>query len=217
MKKMIISSMVATTLFSAGTPFMQAAAAEKNESVQVSQSAISNESINKTEIIKNDKYIQFEKEYSILQEAKANKVSTFSTGNKAALSEEEFYTLVQKYDGAEKTVVVNSTTLYQEKFVQGGINFFATTYSGMQQLRSDLATTATGLQVSGFLTGALAGGLLGAFVGLLGSDILAERVRDGSNHIQSWLNAGYSRGGTRITLTESFPISYIDSIYQARI
>ncbi|WP_319468273.1 hypothetical protein [uncultured Trichococcus sp.] len=190
MKKMIISSLVVTTLLNAGTPVMQAAAAEKNESIQVSQTATEiNESINKTEIIKNDKYIQFEEEYSSLQEAKANKFSTFSTGNRATLSEEEFYSLVQKYDGAEKTVVVNSTTLYQEKFVQGGINFFATTYSGMQQLRSDLATTATGLQVSGFLTGALAGGFLGAFVGLLGSDILADRVRDGSNHIQSWLNA----------------------------
>lgn len=49
--------------------------------------------------------------------------------------------LIKKYEGAEITLV-SSTASYSTKFVNGGVNSFASTRAGMERLRTDLSYTA---------------------------------------------------------------------------
>lgn len=165
-------------------------------------------------VYKNEKYEALEKE---LAEMQNNKISTFRVGNNPSLTEKEFLYLSEKYDGAEMTVIVQNAVYYQEKFINGGGNYYASSRGGMSQLRSDLATTAVGLRASGTLSGLALGGPLGAFIGFLGSDVLANRISDGSDIMRQWINAGRNQGGVRITLTEAFAIAGINSTVQTPI
>ncbi|MBF0799112.1 hypothetical protein IR166_28785 [Enterococcus faecalis] len=171
------------------------------------------EASDKVIVTKNDQYIKFEKEFSQLQNQRSTEFKTrvySQSTQKAAVN------LIEKYDGAEITVV-RAAAKYSTKFVNGGVNSFATNKSGLQQLRTDLATTATLLLANGTVGGAAVAGPLGALLGLVGGGILGSTVRSASNTIQSWINVGSSKGGVRVTLVEQFPISSLNSQSQAKI
>lgn len=169
---------------------------------------------NQVKVIKNEKYLELEEE---LAEIQNNKISTFSVKNAQSLNEEEFLYLAEKYDGAEMTITVKNAVYYQEKFINGGINFYASSSGGMSQLRSDLASTAVGLKATGTVTGLALGGPLGAIVGFFGSDVLSNRLSEASSIMRQWINVGRTQGGVRITLTETFAIAGINSTVQTPI
>jgi len=178
------------------------------------------------EIVKNDLYLQFEEELANLVASNQSTVSisnsisnqsTFSAlSQDNSISEEQIFSLIEKYDGAEVSAVVNAQAIYTSKFVNGGVNSYATSYIGLNTLRSDMRSNATALRVGGTLFGTF-GGLVGALAGAIAGDYLADNVDDGADGLSAFIQAGYTRGGARVTLTEGFPINHIDSIYEAVI
>ncbi|KPG72200.1 hypothetical protein [Enterococcus sp. RIT-PI-f] len=164
-------------------------------------------------VTKNEQYLKFEAELLTLQKQQKNEFSSrlYTDSTKEAATN-----LIEKYEGAEISVA-KASVQYTCKFVNGGLNSFATTKTGLQQLRTDLATTATLLLTNGTLGGATIAGPLGALVGLVGGGILGQTARGASNTMQSWINAGSSKGGVRITIVEQFAISNINSQTQAKI
>lgn len=198
---MVLSMVLATFIPTVGT-------------VSAAETINSNDTLEETPVIieKNTKYEEFEKEFSRI---KNNSRSEFSTGIYRDTTKKQIANLITKYDGAEITVFAAGK--YSTKFVNGGVNSYASNKSGMGQLRSDLAMTATLLLTDGTLGGAAIAGPLGALVGLLGSGILGNRCSGASNTMKSWINVGSSRGGVRITLTEQFAISSLNSQKQSPI
>lgn len=169
----------------------------------------------KVEVTTNAKWDALEQELLELREKKVAIRRVSEEGS--YITEEEFWNLAKKYDGAERTVYVSRAAAYSEKFVKGGYNAFAYSKTGMKKLRDDYGICATGLLVDGVLTGAIAGGVAGALVGAIASDILGARFRDANNHMKEWINVGSSKGGCRITLTDEFPIAKLDTVQQSPI
>lgn len=97
--------------------------------------ALTNDKSPNVEIITNDKWENFEKDLSELQEK--NRITTRTIKGYPFITKEEFFDLAKKYDGAERKVKVNRSLAYSEKLVKGGYNCFASTKSGMKQLRDD--------------------------------------------------------------------------------
>ncbi|WP_217925406.1 hypothetical protein, partial [Enterococcus gallinarum] len=110
---------------------------------------------------KNDQYIKFEKEFSQLQNQRNTE---FKTRVYSQSTQKAAFNLIKKYDGDEITIM-RAVAKYSTKFVNGGVNSFATSKSGLQQLRTDLATTATLLLANGTVGGAAVAGPLGALLG----------------------------------------------------
>jgi hypothetical protein len=140
-----------------------------------------------------------------------------------ALSSEEideevvFNYFVEKFDGAEVQHIIGRNVAVTETFHVGGYNVFASNRSGLEYARTQLANSATLLLANGTLGGALLGGPAGALIGLLGSSILASRFRSGSEIMRSWINVGSNRGGARMTLSEVFAISTLNTTSQSPI
>lgn len=178
------------------------------------------------EIVKNDLYLQFEEELTELVASNQSTPSALNSFSKQSIapvlnqdnsiSEEQLFYLVEKYDGAELTAIVNAKSVYTSKFVKGGINSYATSYQNLNILRSDLKTNATMLRIGGTLVGTV-GGLVGTLVGAVTGDHLAGNCDDAAAGVSAFIQGGYTRGGARVTLTEGFPINNIDSIYEAVI
>jgi len=181
------------------------AAAEEND-VTVIQDEI--------EIIKNEKYIEFEKELVELKQKRAFSLYTLSHSNENTYNEDMF-SLISKYEGAEVEVMVNATSSYQTKFVRGGVNSFARSRAGLNALRSEMNGTATSLRVFGTVGGHAFGGIVGSFLGLVASNVLANNINAGANGVSKFIQAGRYSGGARVTLTEGFPISNISTVYEA--
>lgn len=169
---------------------------------------------NEIEIVTNTQWELFEEE---LNQIKNDHARNRIISNEPALTEEQFFELVEKYDGAERTVYQNRAASYSEKFKTGGYNAFAYSKSSMRNLRDDYGTCATLLITDGTLAGAMAGGIAGALVGAIASNVLAAYFRDANNHMKDWINVGSSKGGCRITLTDEFPIAKLDTLSQSAI
>lgn len=202
-KKLVLKMLVLTLAVSAFTVFgtTKVSAAESNENKSV-------------EVVTNKQCDLFENEVNQLKNANAK---SRGTSNEAVLTKEQFFELVKKYDGAERTVYESRGASYSEKFKWGGYNAFAYSKKGMQNLRDDYGACATLLITDGTLVGAMAGGVAGALVGAIGSNILATYFRDANNHMKDWINIGSSKGGCRITLTDEFPIAKLDTLSQSAI
>lgn len=107
-----------------------------------------------------------------------------------------------KYDGAEVHYAYGNnhfarglydTTGWPEKFVNGGINDYATSKTELANLRDYLGFCATGLAGNGAGYGALIGGVIGAVVGtIIGAGVLAKRCEQGQSDIKSMINKGRS-------------------------
>lgn len=162
------------------------------------------------EIEKNSKWVDFENELS-------SRRTKRSLDGENTISQEEYFRLVEKYDGAKAVVRVNRAVAFSEQLVNGGYNAFATSRSGMESLRSGYGTTAALLVANGTVGGAMAGGPAGALVGAIGANVLAGYFRSANSDMKRWLDVGSSKGGCRITLTEEFPISSLGSTTQSAI
>ena len=135
--------------------------------------------------------------------------------------------LILKYDGAEVRYAYGNnnfarglydTTGWSEKFVNGGINDYATSKTGLANLRDYLGFCAAGLAVNGAGYGALIGGVIGAVVGtIIGAGVLAKRCEQGQSDVKSMINKGRSNGGVRMTLSAEFPICSLTSQTQCAI
>ncbi|MBF8808741.1 MAG: hypothetical protein IC227_11480 [Enterococcus lacertideformus] len=172
--------------------------------------ALADEMSESVHIIKNDKMLGLEKELNSPQ-------VKLALHSKTTDQQAMFDYFAKKYDGAQITYVGGRATGVSETFYVGGYNVFASNQSALNYCRTQLATTATLLQANGTLGGALLGGPAGALIGLLGATILAGRFRDGSSTMKSWINVGSSKGGSRMTLTEEFPIATLNTTYQSPI
>lgn len=176
----------------------------------------------KIEVQSNEKWKAFEQEFAQMTNESSLYRSNISSYSANIGTKEELFQLIKKYDGAERTITVQQSPAsgsykYTEKFVTGGYNGFAEGKTSMERFRSDLATNATLLQINGTLGGALAGGPLGALIGLLGSSILSTRLYKGSDIMGQWINAESSKGGIRIVVQETFAIDNINSLQQSPI
>ena len=172
------------------------------------------------EVVKNDLYIAFEKELAQLTQ------ETFSTSSAASsnVSPEQLEALMLKYEGATMTVTVPQqndgitraaaaqSASYQQRLVNGGLNFYATSRAGLNALRSDL----NGLRVT-VLGGGAVYGAMGAWILVAGAAIVATNITSAANGVSAFIQAGRTRGGARITLSEGFPINSITSQVQASI
>lgn len=163
-----------------------------------------------TQVIKNEKMIALEKELNTPQ-------VKLALNSKETNRQVMFDYFARKYDGAKVTCIGGKATGVSETFYVGGYNIFASTKTALEYCRTQLSHTATLLQTAGTLTGSVLGGPAGALLGLLGATILASRFRDGSATMRSWINVGSTKGGSRMTLTEEFPIATLNTTSQSPI
>ncbi|MDT2750975.1 glycine zipper family protein [Enterococcus thailandicus] len=169
-----------------------------------------------------------------LYKAFVNEINSPEMKEQIALHEESQKTidliqsLIVKYDGAEVKMCYAVQTLgdyivplgngWSEKFVNGGINEYATTKAGLANLRDYLGGAAVGFAVNGAAYGAVIGGVMGAVVGvIIGAGILSNRCNQGQADIKVMINKGRTKGGVRLTLTAEFPICSLDSQTQCAI
>lgn len=127
--------------------------------------------------------------------------------------------LILKYDGAEVHYAYGDntfarglydTTGWSEKFVNGGINDYATSKTGLANLRDYLGFCSIGLAVNGAGYGAVIGTIIGAAV-------LAKRCDQGQSDVKTMISKNRSNGGVRMTLTAEFPICSLTSQTQCSI
>lgn len=161
----------------------------------------------KVEIIeKNSIYQEFEKEFEKLEEIDE-------------LAEEDVLSLIEKYDGAEFTVLNETSDIstfsaasrssrrFSVKFVRGGINLFATNRSGMQSIQSVLGKTGSDLTVFAFLIGLPLSPIAGFFAGVA---VESLPFSEGANVMYNMLRRGRTYGGVRLTLTRAKAIYSIN-------
>ena len=72
------------------------------------------------------------------------------------------------------------------------------------------------LVAAGAVGGAF-GGILGAAGGAIAGKILAGHVDEAQKDVKKMINKNRSKGGCRVTLTDEFPISSLNSRKQAKI
>lgn len=134
-KKSIVSMLVLAIVVSAFSVFgtMSVSAAELNEDKGI-------------EVVTNYQWDQFENE---LNQIKNTHAKSKGVNDEPALTKEQFFELVEKYDGAERTVYENRAASYSEKLKTGGYNAFAYSKSGMVELRDDYGLCATLLITDG--------------------------------------------------------------------
>lgn len=165
--------------------------------------------------VKNDLYLQFEAELAELQESKDNSVSTYSlkSSTDSEVTKAELFELVEKYEGAEVSVMATGVS---HKFVNGGVNSFGTTKAAMRTLASTYANNANIVVAGGTLAG-LPLGVFGALIGAFSSSALAGKFTNASNIMSRWVSSKSTKGGVRLTLTETFAISSAGSTAKATI
>ncbi|WP_230319222.1 glycine zipper family protein [Enterococcus casseliflavus] len=163
------------------------------------------------EVKKNDKMVALENELQSIQ----YKVAINSRS--VSQQQEVVENLLLKYDGAEAVYTTKSGNGWTDKVVSGGLNCFATSKTGLANLRDIMGANALGFRLNGAAYGALIGGPMGAVVGVIGASLLATRLDQGQATISSWIRAGSSKGGARMTVTAQFPISSINSITESAI
>lgn len=162
-------------------------------------------------IEKNDLYIALEKELEELTQN--NDISTFRTTSTKGISQDQAMYLLEKYDGAEATVT-RAADAFSEKFVNGGVNTYATTYTGLNAIRDNFS--AAGTLVGGSVGAAAFGGPIGIAYSLFGTPIAAQFLR-GAEVASDWIQGGHTSGGVRVTYTDAFAIDNINSQLEAVI
>lgn len=135
--------------------------------------------------------------------------------------------LILKYDGAKVHYAYGDntfarglydTTGWSEKFVNGGINDYATSKTGLANLRDYLGFCSVGLAVNGAGYGAVIGGVIGTVIGtIIGAAVLAKRCDQGQSDVKTMISKNRSNGGVRMTLTAEFPICSLTSQTQCSI
>lgn len=108
-----------------------------------------------------------------------------------------------------------SQTGWTEKFVNGGLNDYATTKAGLKNLKG-YYNYCKGVALGSTTSfGAAIGGGMGALAGLVTGSVLYARLNTGEGLCSSYINAGKTKGGVRMTVTDCFKISSINSIKRA--
>lgn len=108
-----------------------------------------------------------------------------------------------------------SQTGWTEKFVNGGLNDYATTKAGLKNLKG-YYNYCKGVALGSTTSfGAAIGGGMGALAGLLTGSVLYARLNTGESLCSSYINAGKTKGGVRMTVTDCFKINSINSIKRA--
>ena len=108
-----------------------------------------------------------------------------------------------------------SQTGWTEKFVNGGLNDYATTKAGLKNLKG-YYNYCKGVALGSTPSfGAAIGGGMGALAGLLTGSVLYARLNTGESLCSSYINAGKTKGGARMTVTDCFKINSINSIKRA--
>ena len=97
--------------------------------------------------------------------------------------------------------------------MNGGINDYATSKTGLANLRDYLGFCSVGLAVNGAGYGAVIGGVIGAVVGT----IIGAAVLQGQSDVKTMISKNRSNGGVRMTLTAEFPICSLTSQTQCSI
>jgi len=118
--------------------------------------------------------------------------------------------LLEKYDGADFNSV-GSTSDWNEHVQDGGMNCFGYTKKGLDYIRSDASTAADLCKVGGATAGAAMGGLIGVIIGAAGGSVISGHLSGGASIMAQWIQAGSTKGGCRITLTDHFPIDSVNS------
>ena len=213
MSKTIKSLLISATLLSATIP-----ALSNVQSVEASESVDIEQINDDVEVIKNDKYLQFEQELAKIQKSEGLKetdknarINTLKTPENSNISAEQFFELVEKFDGAEATVVSAQAASYSQKFVNGGVNAFAHSNSGLHILYGDLREAALKVRVGGVVGGSL-GGVIGGLIGGVSGYALSRNIYKAADGVYEFIDKGYKAGGARFTLTNGFPIGYLTSV-----
>ena len=108
-----------------------------------------------------------------------------------------------------------SQTGWTEKFVNGGLNDYATTKAGLKNLKG-YYNYCKGVALGSTTSfGAAIGGGMGALAGLLTGSVLYARLNTGESLCSSYINAGKTKGGVRMSVTDCFKINSINSIKRA--
>lgn len=215
MKKMFISTAVCSLLFP--TFLLPAASAKASEVNIYTESSFSPEEIIAKEnesgnFIKNDLYLDFEKEIVQLLANNEKSIATHRAENSTNTAEDLLY-LLEKYEGAEVTIMSSNIT---HQLVSGGVNSFATTKSAMINLANTYDNNANILLVGGTIVG-FPLGIFGALLVALSYGALSSKFTTAANLMRQWYSSSSSRGGVRITLTDTFAISSARSISKATI
>ena len=156
-------------------------------------------------------------------------ISKVNNSDMSASSKKKYISgLLKKYDGAESDITITDTVKshgkkirksykFKEKLVKGGLNDFAKSKSGLEELRTYYGKIYVTIVSGGTVAGAVLGGLPGAVVGGLSTSLAGHRFDDAQKDVKKMINKGRRKGGCRITLTDEFPIKSLKSTKQARI
>lgn len=207
-KKLIVGAailMVAPVAFSTiGSTYVHASEGEQIQ--QVERTKIVEEQ-DTYRFIKNDLYIALEEEIE---------------SSEGDISEEKALQLMEKYDGAKVTVVPNDLQPYDaqiastsHQLVSGGVNSYATNKASMRSLSTLFRNAGDAAKVGGII-----GGLPNVYAAIISSlsfGYLTEKFYTASNIMSQWNNSTALQGGVRVTLTDTFPIYYANSITPAVI
>ena len=214
MSKTIKTLLISATLLSATIP-----ALSNVQSVEASESVNIEQINDDVEVIKNEKYLQFEQELAKIQKSEGLKetdknarINTLKTPENSNISAEQFFELVEKFDGAEATVVTaQAAASYTTRFINGGVNSFTHSEPGLNVLYNDLGNSAAALR-AGRAVGGFLGKVMGGFSGIFIPRSLARHVSSAADGVYEFIAKGYDAGGARFTLTDGFPIGYLTSV-----
>ena len=210
-KKLLKSFVALSSVATLATTFIPTSTVLAAEAKQDPETIIAKE--NESDYyVKNDLYLQFEKEMAELLASKENNISTYSS-EKSPVTEEEVFQLIDKYEGAEVTVLATGVS---HSLVNGGVNSFATNKTAMKTLANTYTNNANIAVAGGTLVG-LPLGVFGALVAAFSSGALASKFTNAANIMNSWYSSSATQGGVRLTLTETFAISSASSTAKATI
>lgn len=159
----------------------------------------------------NEKWLSFNLEYQSLLEKEGK------------ISKTKYFELVKKYDGAMVTYsAINPYGLranvgdgFSEAFVNGGVNDYAYSRSGIENLRTYYGECENAVIIG---TGAaVLHGPIGAVLGAIGAGILVPRLQKAQDYMKDWFNVRANKGGVRITASDCFPINSLYAQNQAII
>ena len=104
---------------------------------------------------------------------------------------------------------------FSEAFVNGGVNDYAYSRSGIENLRTYYSECENAVIID---TGAaVLHGPIGAVLGAIGAGVLVPRLEDAQDYMKGWFNVIANKGGVRITASDCFPINSLYAQNQAII